>query len=104
MVLGQYLVVLVSTWWYWVNNGWYWSVFGGTGSILGGTGQFLVVLGHYWMVLVSTWWYWVIIGWYLGPLGSTMVNLDIWSGLVITKFRSVSGRPDRMGWDGTDVS
>ena len=28
---GKYWVVLVSTWWYWVNIGWCWSVLGGTG-------------------------------------------------------------------------
>ena len=54
MVLGQYWVVLVSTWWYWVIFGWYWSVLGGTGSILGGTGQYFVFLGQYWIVLVKT--------------------------------------------------
>ena len=50
---GQYLVVLVTTWWYWVfigwywvNISWYWSVFVGAGSILGGTGQHRVVLGQ----------------------------------------------------------
>ena len=39
VVQGQYSVVLVTTWWYWVNIEGYWSVLGGTGSILGGTGQ-----------------------------------------------------------------
>ena len=50
---GQYLVVLVTTWWYWViigwywvNISWYWSVFVGARSILGGTGQHRVVLGQ----------------------------------------------------------
>ena len=60
----KYWVVLVSTWWYWVNIRWYRSLLGGTGSLFGGNGQYLVVLGQYWVVLVSTWWYWVIIGWY----------------------------------------
>ena len=88
MVLGQYWVVLVSTWWYWVKIGWYWSLLGGTGSILDGTGQYLVVLGHYWMVL-----------------GSTRVNYGqlgylVWSGLVIAKFRSVKAISGRDGTDG----
>ena len=71
VVLGHYQVVLVTTWWYWVNIGWYWSLLGVTWSILGGTGQYLMILGHYWVVMVSTWWYWVIIGWYWSVLGGT---------------------------------
>ena len=33
MVLGQYGVVLVGTWWYWVSRGRYWLVHGATGSV-----------------------------------------------------------------------
>ena len=39
MVLGQWKVVLVGTWWYWVIIGWYWFKHYGTGSVLGGTGS-----------------------------------------------------------------
>ena len=28
MVLGQYMAVLVGTWWYWVIKGQYWAVLG----------------------------------------------------------------------------
>ena len=38
-VLGQYRVVLVGTWWYWM--------------VLGGTGWYLVVLGQYKVELVD---------------------------------------------------
>ena len=52
VVLGQYWVILVSTWWNWINIKWYWSVVSTwyTGlilGVLGGNGHYLVVLGHY---------------------------------------------------------
>ena len=33
MILGQYGVVLVDTWWYWVSKTWYCLVSSGTGSV-----------------------------------------------------------------------
>ena len=62
VVLGQYRLVLVDTWWYWVSMKRYWLIFDGTGSVEGGTGWYLVVLGQYRTVLVGTWWYWVSVG------------------------------------------
>ena len=79
VVLGQYGVVLVLTWCYWVSIGQYgliydvywisknrncliliivsrrqfWLVFGGAGSIWGGTGWYLVILGQYNLVLLG---------------------------------------------------
>ena len=43
VVLGQYGVELVDTWWCWVSRRRYWLVLGGTGSVWDGTG--LLVLG-----------------------------------------------------------
>ena len=54
VVLGQYGVVLVGTWWNWVSIGQYWLVLGGTGSVWGGTGWYLVELGQYWAVVAGT--------------------------------------------------
>ena len=47
VVLGQWVAVLVDTWWYWVNMERYWLVLGGTGSVWSGTGWYLVVQGHH---------------------------------------------------------
>ena len=46
MVLGQWKVVLVGTWWYWVSMERYWLIHDGTGSVEGGTGWYLIVLGQ----------------------------------------------------------
>ena len=75
MVLGQYGVVLVRTWWYWVSIGQYGLIYDvywvsmkqnclihhNTGSEEGSSRQYLVVLGQYGAVLVGNWWYWVSI-------------------------------------------
>ena len=53
MVLGQYKLVLIDTWWYWVNMERYWLLYDGTGSVEGSTGRYLVVLGQCIMVLVD---------------------------------------------------
>ena len=47
-VLGKYMAILASSWWYLVSMRRYWLVFGGTGSVWGGTGRYLVV---------QWWWY-----------------------------------------------
>ena len=54
MVLGQYGIVLVGTWWYWVSRRQLCLVLVGTGSVWGGTGWNLVVLGQYGADLVDT--------------------------------------------------
>ena len=46
MVLGQWIAILVGTWWDWVSKGHYWLVLGGTESVRGSTGWYLVVLGQ----------------------------------------------------------
>ena len=56
MVLGQYRVVMVDTWWFWVSMEWYWLIYDGTGSVDGGNGWYLVVLGQHGVVLIGTWW------------------------------------------------
>ena len=83
MVLGQYGVVRVDTWWYWVSMkrdwlihdntgsvegalvsiwwcwvkmGRYWLVFDGNGSVWGDTGCNLVVLGQYNLILIGIEW------------------------------------------------
>ena len=69
VVLGQYRLVLVGTWWNWDHVERYCLVLDGTGSLLGGIGQYwfsigryLVVLGQYNLVLLGIQWYWVSIG------------------------------------------
>ena len=57
MVLGQYGMILVGTWWYWVSIGWSWLIYDSTGSVEGSTVWYFVVLGQYGAVLVGTWWY-----------------------------------------------
>ena len=54
VVLGQYRLVLIDTWWYWVNMERYWLIYNGTGSAEGGTVQYLVVLGQKNAILVDT--------------------------------------------------
>ena len=59
VVLGQYRVALVDTWWYWVSIGRYWLIYDGTRSVWGNTCWYLVVLDQYRAVIVDTWWCWV---------------------------------------------
>ena len=54
VVLGQYRLVLIDTWWYWVNMERYWLIYDGTGSAEGGTVWYLVVLGQKKAILVDT--------------------------------------------------
>ena len=54
VVLGQYRLVLIDTWWYWVNMERYWLIYDGTGSVEGSTGRYLVVLGQKKAILVDT--------------------------------------------------
>ena len=54
VVLGQYRLVLIDTWWYWVNMERYWLIYDGTGSAEGGTVRYLVVLGQKKAILVDT--------------------------------------------------
>ena len=52
MVLGQYRLVLIDTWWYWVGMERYWLIYDGTGSVEGSTGRYLMVLGQKKAVMV----------------------------------------------------
>ena len=54
VVQGQYRLVLIDTWWYWVNMERYWLIYDGTGSAEGGTVRYLVVLGQKKAILVDT--------------------------------------------------
>ena len=54
VVLGQYKLVLIDTWWYWVDMEQYWLIYDGTGSAEGGTVRYLVVLGQKKAILVDT--------------------------------------------------
>ena len=54
IVLGQDMLVLIDTRWYWVSMERYWLIYDGTGSVEGGTGWYLMVLGHKKAVLVDT--------------------------------------------------
>ena len=53
MVLGQYGVVLVGTWWYCVSIERYCLINDGTGSVEGSTGCYLVVLSQFSAVRVD---------------------------------------------------
>ena len=46
VVLGQYMSVLIDTWWYWVNMERYWLIHDGTGSVRDDSCWHLVVLGQ----------------------------------------------------------
>ena len=46
VVLGQYVALLVGTWWHWIRIRRYWLIHDVTGSVYGGTGWYLVVLGQ----------------------------------------------------------
>ena len=50
----QFRLVLVDTWWYWVNMKRYWLIYDGAGSAEGGTVRYLVVLGQKKAILVHT--------------------------------------------------
>ena len=54
MVLGQYRLVLIDTWWHRVSMERYWLIYDGTGSVDGGTRRYLMVLGQKKAVLVDT--------------------------------------------------
>ena len=54
VVLGQYRLVLIDTWWNWVNMERYLLIYDGTGSAEGGTVRYLVVLGQKKAILVDT--------------------------------------------------
>ena len=59
VALGQYMAVIVDTWWHWVSRRRYWLIHDGTGSVWGDTCWYLVVLDQCRAVMVDTWWYWV---------------------------------------------
>ena len=46
MALGQYVAILVDTWWYWISREQQQLIHDGTWSLQGGTGWNLVVLGQ----------------------------------------------------------
>ena len=48
------LLVLVGTWWYWVNINWYCLILSGSGLVYCGNGWYLVVLGQKRAALVVT--------------------------------------------------
>ena len=56
LVLGQYRVVLVGSWWYLVTIVWYWLIYYANGSAGGCNGWYLVVLGQYNLVLIGIKW------------------------------------------------
>ena len=51
MVLGQYMAVLVGTWWYWVIKGQYWAVLGFILESLI-VGRFVVFVGRFVVLLL----------------------------------------------------
>ena len=71
MVPGQYGVVLVGTWWYWVRRRRYWLIHDGTGSVWGSNCWYMVAIDHYKEVMVDPWWYQVSMEWYWLVLGGT---------------------------------
>ena len=54
--MGQYVAVLVGTWWYLVTIVWYWLIYYANGSAGGCNGWYLVVLGQYNLVLIGIKW------------------------------------------------
>ena len=54
MVLGQYRLLLIDTWWYRVSMERYWLIYDDTGSVEGGTGWYMMELGQKKAVLVDT--------------------------------------------------
>ena len=54
MVLGQYRLALIDTWWYRVSVEQYWLIYDDTGSVEGGSSRYLMVLSQKKAVLVDT--------------------------------------------------